>query len=431
MTASPVSFGSELRRRREAAGMSLTRLAALVHYSKSYLSKVETGHKPAPVDLARQCDAVLKADGALAEKAPARLPAHVRRLAGADQEIWMMSMADDGTGWFRPMRRRDALAIGVGAGAAISLSLGGPATVALSDDQAPVESYRALFDAFRKLGQEIGPSAVLPSLIAQTNTLRVLAGQAGGSLRRELLYLCARYAEYIGWMSQESGDNAAAVWWTDRAVEFARESGDIELSSYAHVRRALITLYQNDARRTIALARLAQTGRESPRVRGLAAQREAQGHALAGDYTACMRSLDRARDLLAHPGADEGTRPPLGTTNLENPVAMIHGWCLHDLGRPATAASILDVETARLPAAGVRSRARYGIRGALAHAAAGHIEGSCIMTRQLLTAVDRVSSATIATDLRRLAHTLSRFRTHPAVRDLRPRLVDSLRVAGT
>ncbi|NBH03695.1 helix-turn-helix transcriptional regulator, partial [Amycolatopsis sp. SID8362] len=37
------TFGAELRRLRHAAGLSLTELADRVHYSKGYLSKVETG----------------------------------------------------------------------------------------------------------------------------------------------------------------------------------------------------------------------------------------------------------------------------------------------------------------------------------------------------------------------------------------------------
>ncbi len=31
--------------------------------------------------------------------------------------------------------------------------------------------------------------------------------------------LRARYAEYAGWMWQESGNDGAALWWTDKAVE--------------------------------------------------------------------------------------------------------------------------------------------------------------------------------------------------------------------
>ncbi|MCM2424958.1 nSTAND1 domain-containing NTPase [Streptomyces sp. RKAG337] len=58
-------FAAELRRLRGLQGMSLTGLARSIHYSKGYLSKIETGGKPPTLDIARRCDDVLKADGAL------------------------------------------------------------------------------------------------------------------------------------------------------------------------------------------------------------------------------------------------------------------------------------------------------------------------------------------------------------------------------
>ncbi|MFE7561346.1 helix-turn-helix domain-containing protein, partial [Kitasatospora sp. NPDC057500] len=58
-------FGSELRRLRQARGLSLTALSRLVHYSKGYLSKIENGTKPATPDLAQRCDDLLRAEGAL------------------------------------------------------------------------------------------------------------------------------------------------------------------------------------------------------------------------------------------------------------------------------------------------------------------------------------------------------------------------------
>ncbi|MEZ3183041.1 helix-turn-helix domain-containing protein, partial [Streptomyces pimonensis] len=58
-------FGEELRKRRLEAGLSLTDLSGLVHYSKAQLSKVERGIKAPSRDLTRLCDAALGADGAL------------------------------------------------------------------------------------------------------------------------------------------------------------------------------------------------------------------------------------------------------------------------------------------------------------------------------------------------------------------------------
>jgi WD40 repeat protein/transcriptional regulator with XRE-family HTH domain len=60
-----MSFPAQLRRLRARRGMSLADLARRTHYSKGYLSKIETGSKRATVDVARRCDEVLRADGLL------------------------------------------------------------------------------------------------------------------------------------------------------------------------------------------------------------------------------------------------------------------------------------------------------------------------------------------------------------------------------
>ncbi|MEJ8645408.1 helix-turn-helix transcriptional regulator [Streptomyces sp. MS1.HAVA.3] len=46
-------------------GLSLADLARQTHYSKGYLSKIETGSKRVTVDVARRCDDVLRAGGEL------------------------------------------------------------------------------------------------------------------------------------------------------------------------------------------------------------------------------------------------------------------------------------------------------------------------------------------------------------------------------
>ncbi len=65
------TFGAELRRRRRAAGISLTELAARTHYSKGYLSKVETGLSAPNPALASMCEAELGVEGVLTPLLPA------------------------------------------------------------------------------------------------------------------------------------------------------------------------------------------------------------------------------------------------------------------------------------------------------------------------------------------------------------------------
>jgi len=59
-------FGAELRRRRESAGVSLTALAAAIHFTKGHLSKVENGRVRPNRGLAELYDRALGANGELA-----------------------------------------------------------------------------------------------------------------------------------------------------------------------------------------------------------------------------------------------------------------------------------------------------------------------------------------------------------------------------
>ncbi|GAA2499201.1 helix-turn-helix domain-containing protein [Streptomyces gobitricini] len=60
-----VSFSARLRDLRLQRGLSLAEMARLTHYSKGYLSKIETGAKRVTIDVARRCDQVLRAEGEL------------------------------------------------------------------------------------------------------------------------------------------------------------------------------------------------------------------------------------------------------------------------------------------------------------------------------------------------------------------------------
>jgi transcriptional regulator with XRE-family HTH domain len=425
-------FGSELRRMRMEAGLSLAQFGKRLHYSKGYLSKIETGRKSPSAELARMCDAELDADGALvslyAEQSTEVTPSGTSpfEVITDDGEVWLMNLGADGAGWFRPMSRRDALAMST---SMAGFALNPRGMSATAEEPTALNAFRSLFDHYRSLGQTASPGVVLPPVIAQTRILSVLAAEAPARARENLLTLGARFAEYAGWMAQESGEENAALWLTSRAVTMAEAGNDRDLAVYALIRRALVTLYRDDANQTVALARQAQAHPATPpRIRGLAAQREAQGHALAGDYESCMRGLDRARELLSTPG-DGAETPVLGSTNVPDTVSMVTGWCLYELGKPKEAADILDVEVARIRPEALRSRARYGVRQALAHAAAGEIEHACALTSGLLGITSVVSSATITSDLRRLSRTLSRRHRDPAVRNLYPALTAALETA--
>lgn len=393
------SFGALLRESRVAAGISMGELAKRVNYSKSYLSKLENDLKPPNATVARLCDNALDTGGALIEAARA---AHERAVEAVE---------------VGGLDRRQMLA---GAGTLIGMALvGGPRPV---PNDTVVTGLRTSFEHMRVLGMQTSPAVVLEPLVAQARAVHALAWENPEPVRSRLLLLAARIAEYTGWLSQEAGNDQGALWWTRYAADLARTGGDREIETYALVREAGLALYRQDPITTVDLARQAQAhGRASARTLGLAARREAQGHALAGDRAACERALDRAAALLERSTMDVRAYPVLGPST-PDPLALARGWSLADLGRAEEAAALLDREVARLPVSNRRTRARFGVRRSLAHALAGEIDQSCLTLREILDDAAHVDSATIRLDLRELSRTLSRWRGHGAVREIYPQL---------
>ncbi|MEU8772901.1 helix-turn-helix transcriptional regulator [Streptomyces sp. NPDC048606] len=413
------AVGPELRRLRQEAGYTLTELGRAVNYSKGYLSKVERGKvKPSP-DVIRRVDAFLRAGGALCgllEPTSTHTPRSAAGTNGGDgpgERGWELDPAD---------------LVRVGADTLIGRVLKRPGHAAAPDGATLVQALTTQLEQSRALGQCCDPATLLPVLESQTRAVVALLSTGAPRERRPLLVLASRFAEFAGWMAQEAGRVRAALAWTADAVLLAQAGEDPHLASYALVRRALVTLYDGDHAATVGLAGQARHDRRlPPRIRGLAAQREAQGHALAGDELACMRALEQAGRSLAAARDEAAPGPVIGTTNLADPAAMVTGWCLYDLGSPREAAQVLDREFLRIPANALRARTRYGFRRALAHAASGEIEHSCAIARELLDMSVAAPSATVRTDIRRLSDELGRYRVNRAVRELQPALAWALK----
>ena len=65
-------------------------------------------------DLARLCDAALRAGGALVAlvAAPAADVPDTTVTRGIDEEEWMMQLSPDGASWFQPVSRRQVVSAG-------------------------------------------------------------------------------------------------------------------------------------------------------------------------------------------------------------------------------------------------------------------------------------------------------------------------------
>jgi hypothetical protein len=404
-------------------GLSLTRLAASINYSKSHLSKIENGTKTPGVLLARLCDTVLEAGGELAAMVTTAPPLPTQRSSSrvSATDSWIMQLNSGGSGCFTVDGRGPA-------NAEPAHRTTWPPTPNVSRQHYPediVGEFRAQFDSLRRLTQSLPPAAVTPLLIAGTHATRLAAAAAPGKVRARLFLLAGRFAELTGWMAQEAGDDDGAVWWTDLAVDYAAAGDDRHLGAFAWVRRADIAMHQRNGARTIELAQHAQGLDCGNRIRGLAAQREAQGHAIDGDQDACARALDRAATWLER-SDDSSAEPILGSSTVNDPIDMASGWCLHDLGRPEQAAGLLSTLLDRTPTWAGRTRGRLGARYALALLAAGDVDGGCAALERALDDCAGLGSATIRIDLRETGRHLNRRSNSAAARKVMPHLIDTL-----
>jgi hypothetical protein len=343
-----------MRELRQEKGWSLSALAGLTRISAGQVGNLEHGRRWPTAAVAAACDKALGAEGELVALASLSRP----------------------------------------------VSLTGPG----GDAGAATEAYSAILGSLRAVGRECGPRRVLGVLVASAQTLGDAAAESSGARARETWLLASRFAEYAGWMWQESGNHAAALSWTSRAVAWGERGGDEAVAAYALVRRAMISQHRGDPRAAVEFARCAAAHRAAtPRIRAHAARREAQGHALLGDTQRCMASLDRCAALLGEP-ADEAV-PAWGPQASARSFGLIRASCLVTLRLFADAVEAFNagLGTGAWPASGAagsgNAQARFRARQAAAYMGLGHGDIACALLIPLLPAAGRLDSATLRAEL--------------------------------
>lgn len=371
-------FGSMLRRLREQKGLSLTQLASATNYSKGYLSRLEKGDRAPKVVTARVCDSVLEADGQLLATILENEEARAEQVQALDLLPAPVTTAEHRRDWFR-------------------------SGVDVYEGQ-----LETIFKSIREMGHCMSPDLILPMVLTNIESARHVLESATPGNTKKVLLLIARLQEYAGWMAQEAGQMDLAVRLTEEAGRMAADAGNPDMAQFALVRHADFALYQGDGLKIVQLTSNILDQREIElRTRSIAWQRQAQGYALLGDRSGCMRALDSARTFHEADQAELGVQA-LGTTSVARPIEMTKGWALVDLCFYEEAAKELREVISELPSKSVRSRVRFTARMALAHAFHGDVERACEAVRAVLPDIHSVDSDTVRVDLRALAEVLRR-----------------------
>lgn len=281
----------------------------------------------------------------------------------------------------------------------------------------------------------IGPRALLPVITAHVSTVNALRKQVTGKAMDELLAIEAGYAEFAGWLSHDSGDLDSAKRWYNYAYETANAAGDERMSAFVLTRRAVQSIGEGDARYGAKLARMAQRDDSitTARVRALAAQTEAVGHAISGNHS----DTDRALDIAVHltelgSGVLPDGDPSVGRYCEPGLYLKItNAKCQLELGRAESAISAFRDVLGSLPSSYHRDRGNYLARLAQAYALAGEPVDACIAIEESLGIALATGSTRTFADLEKIIPVqLAPWAKEPEVVRVREMLLDAQKSDG-
>lgn len=152
-----------------------------------------------------------------------------------------------------------------------------------------------------------GPRSLIPVIEQQTRFIEQLETGCRGRTLERLLYVRARYSEFLGWLHQDSGDPTCAMHWSNTAHNLAQEIGAAQLESYIQMRKSNIATDAGLHRLAHALAAEALRDPRSltSQQRAVALRQMAHCHASSGQIDDCRRALDEARDYSTRDDSDD------------------------------------------------------------------------------------------------------------------------------
>ncbi|MEU4446042.1 helix-turn-helix transcriptional regulator [Actinosynnema sp. NPDC050801] len=373
---------------RRAHGLRQDELGSLAGFSQSAVSRLESGSNIA-YDL--------------------RVLRPLQRLLGIPAHL--LGLADDSL----PVLGRDLdrLAPGFAGGLDGVVGLDPDSVTALADavvlgGDRPADGALSRLLVLRRVVNDAHNWRSSSALMSTTRTMYdyvdVLRRSARGEQRRGLVGVAALYAEFLGWMHEESDDPHGALRWTTRALEQGQAAEDRDVVAYSYVRLSQLAEADGDVDRVIGLARAG--GREhgaSPMVRALALRQEARGLAVAGDEASCMDRLDRADEQyrrVESPSDEEyWIGYCLGADHFEAERAA--SWLA--LGEPRRAIEVYeDVRRRRWRRMCVWERGVHVAKLAYAHTMAGEVDHAAALAYEALDTARATGSANVLRELGRL-----------------------------
>lgn len=209
-------------------------------------------------------------------------------------------------------------------------------------DAATVTAFEQLFDAVTEVPETL-PTDLITTMAPVYDVIQGFRRDAPPGVRPGLLSVCSRTAQLVSWMHFESGDLAAAVAWSDRALNAALQAGDEELVAYTLARRSSYAGAEGDPAQGVDLAIAArQRTTLPPQVEHMVLRHEAQGLAQLGDASACQGRLSESVDTLTR--SDLSGEPAYASGFSMNYLNVQIAGCYIEIGRRREAIEMYERE---------------------------------------------------------------------------------------
>lgn len=266
-----------------------------------------------------------------------------------------------------------------------------------------------------------GPRETLPVVLGIIAAIEHHAGTVKPDIRRRLLSVGARSAEFAGWLYRDSATPKIADYWRDRAVEWAQAAGDPAMQGYILLKKSQAAWDTRDAPRMLTLAQEVQAGSwHLPlRVRAEAAQQEARGHAMLGaDLAIVERKIDEARALLDEHGRGDDESSRLSAPYDQALLILQTAICYAEAGKPLRAVEIYR-QALTTRAFSWRDYGYFQSQMANTIAAAGEPDEAARLGLDALDVAVKTDSRRTLKELHRLTSRLEPWSRRAAVRELR------------
>jgi Helix-turn-helix domain len=420
-----VRLGLVLRELRVARGLTLAAVARRAGCALSLVSYVESGQRALLPWLAEELDRIYETGSVVASLARGSGGTRVENLASGvpKRDVFVVLLPQGGA--VMPLSRRGVLAaLGLGT---VTGGLQDEFERALDSVELNGDVLRSLKDAlkgFKEAARVLPPHRLIDGMTGNVAVLDGLRRRAADGDRNRYGALQAHYAESLSWLSEEAGDLPGAMWWIDRASQWAQAASWASMTAFAFVRRSMVVSNSaGDGFWVVDQARpVLSMPQASPRMKGLAAKQMAAGYALAGNRDESRRALDAAMDWLAQPVCeDDAALSQLHVIN-DDLLAVYQTTCDVYLGYGARVIPVLEPRLESLAGSSFRRATITRAKLARAYANAGQPEQACRVAWDTLDAIDQIDSQSARNELRRAVPVLNRWHGRSDVQDIVRRL---------